>query len=136
MGRGRSVTTVLGIGHESQADFAALLALVEHGIRSAGLMTADINAIASIDTREAGGLVAALARHFGVPAHYFPAARLEMETPRLIHPSPALFQRIGCHGVAEAAALAAAGPNATLVLPKITGDGVTCAIAQNGANRG
>lgn len=128
------MSAVLGIGHESQARFADLLVLAEQGLRSAGLMPADISAVASIDTRRESGLVAALARHFNVPAYYFPAARLELETPRLMHPSPALFQRIGCHGVAEAAALAAAGPNATLVLTKTKGAGVTCAIALSSAN--
>ena len=130
------MSTILGIGHDSQASTAALLALTEQCLQSVGLVPADITAVASIDTRRENGLVAALARHFNVSAHYFPAARLEMETPRLIHPSPTLFQRIGCHGVAEAAALAAAGPSATLILPKTRGVGVTCAIARNGTNRG
>lgn len=136
MGRGRSVSAAIGIGHDSGASFAALLALVEQGLAAANLTPSDIAVIASIDRREGAGLVAELARHFGIPARYFAAARLEMETPRLLHPSPALFQRIGCHGVAEAAALAAAEPSAVLVLPKTRGIGVTCAIAQSPANRG
>ena len=125
----------LGIGHDSEATFEALLDLVEQCLVAANLTPADIAVIASIDLREDAGLVADLARHFDIPDRYFAAARLEIETPRLRHPSAALFQRIGCHGVAEAAALAAAGPAAVLVLPKTKGIGVTCAIAQCDTNR-
>ena len=39
-------------------------------------------------------------------------------------------QAVGCHGVAEAAALAAGGPEASLLLPKFSGAGITCAIAR------
>ena len=49
------------------------------------------------------------AEHFGVPARFFSAAALEAETPRLKNPSEAVFREVGCHGVAEGAALAAAG---------------------------
>ncbi len=37
--------------------------------------------------------------------------------------------RFGVPSVAEAAALAGAGPNASLIVPRITGLGVTCAVA-------
>ena len=123
------MSPVLGIGHDSRATFADLLALVEQCLRAARLTPGDIGAIASIDTRAEMALTTALAAHFSVPVQYFPAARLEAETPRLANPSVDLFQRIGCHGVAEAAALAAAGSAARLIVPKTTGPGVTCAIA-------
>jgi len=129
------VTNVLGVGHDSAATLADLLALAEAGLRRAGLAPGDLAAVASIDSRRKAGLVGELARHFAVPAFFYPAARLEMETPRLRHPSVELYRRIGCHGVAEAAALAAAGAAATLILPKQTGNGITCAIAGPGPNR-
>lgn len=129
MGRRRSVSLILGIGHDRRATFADLLALAEQCLRAARLRAGEIGAVATIDTRADKELTAALAAHFSIPVHYFPAARLEAETPRLANPSAALFERIGCHGVAEAAALAAAGPMARLIVPKTTGPGVTCAIA-------
>lgn len=130
------MTIVLGIGHDGGADLADLQALVAECLASAKLKATEVSAIASIDSRTESGLVAALAAAFGVEARYFPAVSLEAETPRLANPSETLFQRIGCHGVAEAAALAAAGPEARLILPKVKGRGVTCAIAVTGANRG
>src|SRR5690606_24456574 len=71
-----------------------------------------------------------LAAALGVPARFFDAATLEAETPRLTAPSDIVFRETGCHGVAEGAALAAVGPAGTLVVPKVRGPGVTCAIAR------
>ena len=130
------MSIVIGIGHDRGASLSDLEALVAECLTAAGLAAADIAVIASIESRAETGLADALAAGFGVAARYFPAARLEAETPRLANPSAALFQRIGCHGVAEAAALAAAGPDARLILPKRKGRGVTCAIAESGENRG
>ena len=50
----------------------------------------------------------ALAERLPVPARFVDAAALEAETPRLANPSAVVFREVGCHGVAEAAALAAA----------------------------
>ena len=60
----------------------------------------------------------------------FPAGRLEAETPRLANPSAAVFAATGCHGVAEGAALAAAGPEGALVVAKTKSARATCAIAR------
>lgn len=116
--------------------FADLVALAEDALTRADIAAGNLDAIASIETRRDAGLVDDLARHFGIAARFFPAARLELETPRLAHPSDDLFRRIGCHGVAEAAALAAIGADAVLVLPRIAAAGVTCAIAASRPNRG
>lgn len=126
----------IGVGHESGAAFADLVALAEDCLKRAACAQRDLGAVASIESRRVGGLVGQLAQHFGVAVIFYPAARLELETPRLLHPSEDLFRRIGCHGVAEAAALAAAGPEAALVLAKQAARGVTCAIAARGPNRG
>jgi cobalamin biosynthesis protein CbiG len=128
------MTHYLGIGHESGADPAAALALVQQCCRQAGLDTHAIAAIASLDAKAAQDVVAGIARHFGWAVQYFSAAVLEAETPRLLNPSDAVFDAVGCHGVAEAAALAAAGPDAALILPKTASGGITCAIARRGGD--
>jgi cobalt-precorrin 5A hydrolase/precorrin-3B C17-methyltransferase len=66
----------------------------------------------------------------GVPVRVFPADALEAETPRLATPSDVVFAEVGCHGVAEGAALAVAGAGAALVLPKRKSLQATCAIAR------
>ncbi len=120
----------LGIGHDSVARFADITALVARGLGELKLLPADIAVIASIDQKREAGLVTALAGHLGVGGQFFSADELEAETPRLENPSESVYRQMGCHGVAEAAALAAAGPDAELILPKIAGAGVTCAIAR------
>src|SRR3546814_6477601 len=70
-----------------------------------------------------------LARWLDVPLRFFDAATLEAETPRLANPSDVVFTEVGSHGVSEAAALAAAGPNATLLVPKHKSQRATCAVA-------
>lgn len=120
----------LGIGYESAASLADLAAAVAAALSSAGLPMAELAAVATIDQKAAAGLVAALADELGLPVRYFSATVLEAETPRLKNPSDAVFAAMGCHGVAEAAALAAAGPAADLILPKTASKGVTCAIAR------
>ena len=84
--------------------------------------------------KAADDIVAALARQFGWAVQYFSAATLEAETPRLLNPSDSVFRAVGCHGVAEAAALAAAGPDARLIVPKTATEGITCAIARRGGD--
>jgi cobalt-precorrin 5A hydrolase len=56
---------------------------------------------------------------------------LERETPRIKNPSAVVFARVGCHGVAESAAMAAMSAlDAELVLPKIKSAHATAAIAR------
>lgn len=122
----------LGIGHESAATWADMAQAAADALREAQMTPADIAVVASIAQKAEAGLVAALAAQLGVKVRYFSAGELEAETPRLKNPSDAVFARMGCHGVAEAAALAAAGPVAELILPKTSHKGITCAIARAG----
>jgi cobalt-precorrin 5A hydrolase len=64
-----------------------------------------------------------------VPVRFFDAAALEAESARLQNPSDIVFAHTGCHGVAEGAALAGAGPEAILLVPKIRSAHATAAIA-------
>ena len=65
------------------------------------------------------------------PARFFDAAALEEQTPKRQNPSKTVFKEVGCHGVAEGAALAAAGKSGKLVIPKIKSKRATCAVAQS-----
>ena len=71
-----------------------------------------------------------VAERLGLPVRLFDAAALERETPRLANPSDVVFQEVGCHGVAEAAALAMAGETASLIVPKRKSANATVAIAR------
>lgn len=91
----------------------------------------DVAFVATLDVRAEEPAMHAVARHFAVPLVTFPAARLEAETPRLANPSVIVFTHAGCHGVAEAAALAKAGANARLVVEKTKSPHATVAIAES-----
>ncbi len=120
----------VGIGCERGADPAEAVALVEQALDGAGLARESIALIASIDLKADEGAVLEAAAHFGVPARFFSAATLEAETPRLRNPSITVFREVGCHGVSEGAALAAAGGNARLIVAKVKSARVTCAVAE------
>ncbi|MBY5360777.1 cobalamin biosynthesis protein [Rhizobium leguminosarum] len=126
---------VLGLGCERGTPPAEVLALAIEALDVAAIGAAELTAIASIDSRRLEPAILAVAAHFSVPAVFFGALRLEEETPRLANPSEIAFARVGCHGVAEGAALAAAGASAVLVVAKIKSARATAAVARNGLQK-
>lgn len=120
----------LGVGCERGADPDRLLALVEATLAGAGLAAGAVACLASIELKMDEPAVHEAAAALGVPARFFTAAELEAETPRLATPSETVFRATGCHGVAEGAALAAAGAGGALVVAKRTGARCTCAVGR------
>ena len=120
----------LGIGCERGAEPAAAVALARRTLADNGLAEAAVAAVVSLDLKADEPAVHAVAEALGVPARFFSAARLEAEAPRLANPSEVVFREVGCHGVAEGAALAAAGAGGELVVAKIKAARATCAIAR------
>ncbi len=126
-------TLVLGMGCERHASSEEAIALAEQALADGDLAWQSLAAVVSIDVKADETAIHDVAAHFGVPARFFPAARLEEEAPRLQNPSDVVFAEVGCHGVAEGAALAGVGPSGDLVFPKIKSKGVTAAIAHSAA---
>ncbi len=120
----------LGVGCERDADPAELEALVRDTLADAGLARDAIACVTSLDLKADETAVLDLADMLGRPARFFDAATLEAETPRLANPSDVVFAEVGCHGVAEASALAAAGPDADLTVAKKKSARATCAVAR------
>lgn len=120
----------LGVGCVRGCPPEALAALVEDTLATQGLAPQAIAGVFSLNLKADEPAVQALAARLGVPARFFPATGLEAETPRLSTPSETVFREVGCHGVAEAAALAAAGPDAVLRVPKRKTALATLAIAE------
>ncbi|MGN6776481.1 cobalamin biosynthesis protein [Rhizobium sp.] len=121
---------LLGLGCERGTDWNEVRMLAERAFQEVGIGSDQVLAVVSIDTRMDEPAILGTASHFRLPARFFKAAALERETPRLKNPSEIVFAHVGCHGVAEAAALAAAGPDSELVLPKIKSGFATAAIAR------
>jgi cobalt-precorrin 5A hydrolase/precorrin-3B C17-methyltransferase len=120
----------LGIGCERYCPAEEIAALAHDTLAEAGLAAAAVAAIVSIELKTGEPGIHALAERLGVPARFFPASRLLAETPHLTRRSDAAFRATGCWGVAEGAALAAAGPGGELVVPRKQSRRATCAIAR------
>ncbi len=126
-------TLALGIGCERGADPGEVLDLARETLAEAGLSENSIAAIVSLDLKADEPAVLAAAEAFGAPARFFDAAALEAQTPRLANPSDIVFAEVGCHGVAEGAALAAVGPDGALIVEKRKSKRATCAVARASA---
>ncbi len=120
----------LGVGCERDCPADELIGLAKEVLTAADLAEAAVACVVSIDLKADEPAVHALAAALGVPARFLPATRLEAETPRLATPSEVVFREVGCHGVAEAAALAAVGDDGALIRAKVKSRRATCAIAR------
>ena len=120
----------LGIGCERGCPAEEIVELTRLTLAEAGLAADAVAAIVSIELKLAEPGIHALAAALGVAARFFPAARLLAETERLSERSEAVFRATGCWGVAEGAALAAAGAGGALVVAKRKSRRATCAIAR------
>ena len=129
----RPPTLALGVGCERGCDPGELENLTRETLARQGLSAGSVACLVSLDLKADEPAVLALGRALDVPLRFLDAETLERETPRLANPSETVFREVGCHGVAEAAALAAAGPDGTLIGPKRKSPRATCAVARNPA---
>ncbi len=123
-------TLALGVGCERDVDPSELIQLVETILDTHNLAKASIGTIVSIELKAAEPAVHALAEHLGAPLRFFSADSLEAQKDRLANPSDLVFKETGCHGVAEGAALAAAGDSGGLIVEKTKSPRTTLAIAR------
>jgi cobalt-precorrin 5A hydrolase/precorrin-3B C17-methyltransferase len=121
---------VLGLGCEHGASVEEVECLAAAALSKAGVVPEELAGIASLETRSHEPAILAVAEKFASPSIFFDAATLERETPRIENPSSIVFAYTGCHGVAESAALAASGPAAELIVPKMKSAHATAAIAR------
>ncbi|HVR65741.1 MAG TPA: precorrin-3B C(17)-methyltransferase [Verrucomicrobiae bacterium] len=124
-------TVAIGVGCERGTDPAELRELVMRCLADAGVAPQSVAGIFSIALKAAEPAIHDLAEHLDAPARFFSADALLAETPRLSEKSEIVFRETGCWGVAEGAALAAAGDDAALILSKQRSARATCAIARS-----
>jgi len=120
----------LGVGCERGCEAAELIDLARRTLADSGIAEGAVACVVSLDLKADERAMQALAATLGVPARFFPAPELEAEAHRLANPSGVVFREVGCHGVAEGAALAAAGPDGELVAQKVRSRRATCAVAR------
>lgn len=129
MGVGEAVI-VAGIGCRKGASAAEIEAAIAAALAQAGCAPETLGLIATSDGKggEAGIVAAAAAR--GVRLVLVGPADLEAAGTRTQSSSPRVLALTGVPSVAEAAALAAGGPKARLLLPRIVVGPATCALAE------
>ena len=126
----RPPVLAVGVGCERGAEPDEVVGLVRDTLAGAGLAEGAVAGIFSIDLKADEAAVHAVAGALGVPARFFDAATLQAERDRLANPSDLVFREVGCHGVAEGAALAAVGREGALLVAKTKSRRATCAIAK------
>ncbi|MYF08086.1 MAG: cobalamin biosynthesis protein [Rhodospirillaceae bacterium] len=120
----------VGIGCRRDSPAARIGAVVEEALAQTGLAlgTVDALAVPAFKADEPG--IVRAAEELGLPVKLVHRAELDAVQPLCATRSRAAEERTGLAAVSEAAALAAAGRNARLLLPRIARDGVTCAVAR------
>ncbi|MCK4938779.1 MAG: cobalamin biosynthesis protein, partial [Rhodospirillaceae bacterium] len=118
----------LGVGCERGCDTDELYSLAMEALEKNNLSKNAVACICSIDLKSDEVAVLELAERLDVPARFFTAAELELQAPRLANPSDVVFAEVGCHGVAEGAALSAIGKGGKLVVEKQKSSRATVAI--------
>lgn len=125
----RPLRLTLGVGCARNCPPQELADLVADMLQDANVSPQALRGVFSLDLKGDEPAMLDLAASLNLEFRLFDAERLEAETPRLANPSQVVFQEVGCHGVAEAAALAAAGPEATLLRAKRKKANATAALA-------
>jgi cobalt-precorrin 5A hydrolase / precorrin-3B C17-methyltransferase len=121
---------VAGIGSAAGVSVEEVNALLDAALASEGLDRRSVGCVATIDLKaNEAGIVA-----LGIPMMTFAAEHLaEVDVP---NPSDVVRAEVGTPSVSEAAALLAAGPGATLVVPKMKSAMATVAIARRAHPQG
>jgi cobalt-precorrin 5A hydrolase/precorrin-3B C17-methyltransferase len=124
----RPPSLVLGVGSSTGADPGGLHRLALAALAGAGLSPDAVGCLATLDRKAHEPAIVELAAALGVGLRCFPAEALAA-TP-VPNPSPVVDAAVGTPSVAEAAALAAAGPGAALVVEKQRSADATVAVAR------
>jgi cobalamin biosynthesis protein CbiG len=125
---GDGVRVVIGLGARSRVSEEDLDFALDRIVRTAGLTSADVAVLATLDRRAGEDAVRAVAARRGWAVRGFAAA--ELAAQEVPHPSATVARRVATPSVAEAAALLAAGAEAALLVPKRVYPCVTAAVAR------
>ena len=117
-------TLTIGVGCERGTSREEVVTLIKNTLKENNLAIQSVAGYASIDLKEDEPAISSLYN-----VSYFAAEELNALAPKLKTPSDYVMSEVGTPGVAEAAALAAAGPDAELIVPKTKSKRATVAIA-------
>ena len=121
---------VAGIGFRRGVEADEIVALVEQALERAALATDALGKLATVEALAALPAFTEAARRLDVVASLVAEPDLSAAAPRLRTQSARSIAAHGVGSVAEAAALAAAGPHPQLILERIASASATCALAR------
>ncbi|MBV4484681.1 cobalamin biosynthesis protein [Pseudomonas sp. SWRI153] len=101
-------TFVVGLGCQRGCPASTLRALLDQALQAHRIELRAVKALATIDLKRDEPGLQELATQLDLPLQYFSSDELAGYQPRLSHQSQIAFERTGCYGVAESAALALA----------------------------
>ena len=124
----QAVSLVAGIGFRRGTPAAEIVALLRRALSEAA--SGRLGALATAADRADEPACRAAARAFGLVPVGVPPEALAAVDARVSTRSARIERLRGIGSLAEAAALAAAGDGARLILPRIASAGATCALAR------
>jgi cobalt-precorrin 5A hydrolase len=127
---GKAMARMIAIGLGCRKDCAseAITEIVRRALADCPDFEGAARLFSLADKSGEPGLRAA-ARTLGLDITFLPHEALAATTSRILTHSAATQRRFGLACVAEAAALAGAGPDSKLLAPRLAANGATCAIA-------
>jgi cobalt-precorrin 5A hydrolase len=123
---------VAGVGCRKGVLAADIKAAIVAALAETGVAASELRLIATSAAKGGEPGVVAAASAIGVPLVLIPPADLAAAATRATTRSERVIALVGVASVAEAAALAAGGPAARLIAPRIAVGPATCALAVSG----
>jgi len=118
-----------GIGCRRGAAAPEIEAAIRAALTRADIAADALDVIATIEAKRTEAGILAAAETFGVSVVIVGERELALANDRIETHSDRVLTMTGVGSVAEAAALAAAGPSARLIAPRLAIGAATCAIA-------
>ena len=123
---------VAGVGCRKGVRAADIEAAIMAAFARAGVAASELRLIATSAAKGGESGIVAAASAIGVPLVLIPQGNLEAAGRRATTWSERVIALTGVPSVAEASALAAGGPDARLIAPRIAVGPATCALAETG----
>jgi cobalt-precorrin 5A hydrolase len=123
---------VAGVGCRKGVRAVDIEAAIMAALAQAGVAASELRLIATSAAKRDEPGIAAAAAAIGVPLVLIPQGDLAAAATRAITRSDRVLALTGVPSVAETAALAAGGPAARLIVPRIAVGPATCALADAG----
>jgi len=120
---------VAGVGCRRGAPAPEIEAAIRAALANAGIASNALGAIATATAKQSETGIEIAAANFGVRVVLVSDAELKAVGARTETKSERVLALMGVPSVAEAAALAAAGPSARLISPRLVIGSATCALA-------